>query len=63
VGFFSSSVFIPIMDGIIELCRNDGNIQLIASPNLSKEDIDAINLGYQKREEIIKEEYGKDKRG
>lgn len=60
VGFFSSSVFVPIMDGIVELTRNDGHIQLIASPNLSKEDVEAINLGYQKREEIIHSAFDRD---
>lgn len=53
VGFFSSSVFAPIIDGIVAMSRNDGNIQLIASPNLNEEDIEAINVGYKKREEII----------
>lgn len=53
VGFFSSSVFSTIIDGIVSLSRNNGKIQLIASPNLSADDIHAINLGYQKREEII----------
>lgn len=53
VGFFSSSVFSTIIDGIVSLSRNDGTIQLIASPNLSAEDIQAIDLGYQKREDII----------
>lgn len=53
VGFFSSSVFSPIIDGIVSLSRNDGKIQLIASPNLSAEDIHAISLGYKRREDII----------
>lgn len=53
VGFFSSSVFGPIIDGIVALSRNGGKIELIASPQLSSEDIEAINLGYQKRQEII----------
>ena len=53
VGFFSSTVFSTIIDGIVSLSRNDGKIQLIASPNLSAEDIHAINVGYQKREDII----------
>lgn len=53
VGFFSSSVFKPIMDGIVGLVRNQGRIQLIASPNLSEEDIAAINSGYEQREKII----------
>lgn len=53
VGFFSSSVFGPIVDGIVALFRNGGKIELIASPRLNEEDIQAINLGYQKRDEII----------
>ena len=53
VGFFSSGVFSPIIDGIVALSRNDGHIQLIASPKLNEEDIKAINLGYQEREDII----------
>ena len=39
VGFFSSGVFEPIMDGIVNLSRNGGTIQLIASPKLSEDDI------------------------
>ena len=53
VGFFSSSVFLPIMDGIVSLFRNGGKIQLSASPQLSEEDIQAINLGYEKRDKVI----------
>ncbi len=53
VGFFSSGVFSPIIDGIVALSRNNGHIQLIASPKLNEEDINAINLGYQEREDII----------
>lgn len=60
VGFFSSSVFAPIIDGIVALSRNDGKIELIASPRLSDEDINAINLGYQKREEIIENAFSRD---
>lgn len=53
VGFFSSSVLEPIIDGIVSLSRKNGKIQLVASPQLSEEDIQAINIGYQKRAEII----------
>ena len=60
VGFFSSSVFEPIIDGIVALARNDGHIQLVASPQLSEEDVNAINLGYQKREEIITNAFSRD---
>ena len=60
VGFFSSGVFAPIVDGIVTLSRNGGKIQLIASPKLSEEDIQAIQLGYQKRQEIISNAFTKD---
>ena len=54
VGYFSSDVLIPIMDGIVSLNRRGGTIKLIASPQLSQEDVDAINLGYSQREELIR---------
>lgn len=60
VGFFSSGVFDTIMDGIISLVRNQGNIQLIASPNLSEEDVRAINLGYEERKQMVKDYFSKD---
>lgn len=53
VGFFSSSSLLEISYGISNLINNDGKIQLIASPNLSEEDIEAINKGYELRENII----------
>ena len=54
VGFFSSSVLVDVAKGINGLIKNNGKIQLIASPHLSDEDIEAIKLGYKNREEIIK---------
>lgn len=53
VGFFSSSSLLEISYGITNLINNNGKIQLIASPNLSKEDIEAINKGYEVREDIV----------
>lgn len=53
VGFFSSSSLLEISYGISNLINNNGKIQLIASPNLSDEDIEAINKGYELRENII----------
>ena len=44
VGFFSSGVFGPIIDGIVALSRNGGTIELVASPKLKEDDIKAINL-------------------
>lgn len=60
VGFFSSGVFGPIIDGIVALARNGGKIELVASPKLSEEDIKAISLGYQKRDKIIEEAFSRD---
>ena len=53
VGFFSSSSLLEVSYGITKLINNKGKIQLIVSPNLSEEDIDAINKGYEIRESII----------
>ena len=54
VGFFSSDVLLPIIDGIVSLSRRGGSIKLIASPQLSQEDIDAISLGYSRRDELLR---------
>lgn len=53
VGFFSSTSLMEISYGIANLVNNDGKILLIASPNLSDEDIEAINKGYEIRENVI----------
>lgn len=50
VGFFSSSALNFIGDGILELARNGGKIYLATSPQLSNEDIFAIQSGYEARE-------------
>lgn len=60
VGFFSSGVFGPIVDGIVSLSRNGGKIELIASPQLNEDDVAAINLGYKKREEIFESAFSRD---
>ena len=53
VGFFSSSSLLEISYGLTRLINNNGKIQLIVSPNLSEEDIEAINKGYEIRESVI----------
>ena len=55
VGFFSSSALLSLTAGICGLIENGGLIQIIASPRLSPEDIDAINDGIRRRDEVIKE--------
>lgn len=53
VGFFSSSSLIEISKGLSGLVKNGGKIQLIASPILSKEDVNAIEQGLEKRDELV----------
>ena len=60
VGFFSSSVLIPILDGVVALSRNGGKIRLIASPNLNEEDVDAINKGYELRDKVVSMSFTRD---
>lgn len=60
VGFFSSSVLETILPGIVSFARNGGKIQLITSPRLSENDVEAINLGYEKREQLVKDSFSKD---
>ena len=42
VGFFSSSSLVEITKGIAAMAANGGKIQIVASPYLSEEDIEAI---------------------
>lgn len=55
VGFFSSSCLVEISKGISELAKNGGKIQLVASPYLSDEDVEAIKSGYAMRDQVVKE--------
>jgi superfamily II DNA or RNA helicase len=60
VGFFSSTALIELTKGISGIVKNGGKIQFIVSPYLSKEDVDAINKGYEKKkiiEEALVREY------
>ena len=53
VGFFSSTALIEISKGIAGLRNNGGTVQLVASPYLSDEDINAMKEGYERRNKII----------
>lgn len=55
VGFFSSSSLVALSAGICGLIKNGGKIQLIASPRLSSDDINAINEGLKRRDDVIKD--------
>lgn len=54
VGFFSSSALIKLTKGLSKLVAREGcHIYLVASPFLSKEDVEAIKMGYKNRQEVI----------
>ena len=52
VGFFSSSALVMLTKGIDGLVGNGGRIEIVASPRLSKEDVDEISRGYELRKVI-----------
>ena len=52
VGFFSSNCFIELSEGIIALIENKGHMQLITSPRLNSDDVDAIEKGYKAKEDV-----------
>ena len=52
VGFFSSTVFEIIGVGITQLIDNGGSIQIICSPELREEDIEAIHLGIKMKKAV-----------
>jgi len=54
VGYFSSTVLSKIADGVSAFASNGGKIQIVASPYLSIEDIEAIKKGYELRGVIKK---------
>ena len=53
VGFFSSSALAEISKGIAAIAKRGGKIQIVASPYLSEEDIEAIRSGYASRTDVI----------
>lgn len=53
VGFFSSSSLVEISKGIASMASKGGKIQIVASPYLSEEDVDAIQKGYSERNAVI----------
>ena len=53
VGFFSSSILSMITAGLYEFYQHEGKIELLASPKLSRKDIEAIEQGYAARETVI----------
>ncbi|SHI52997.1 Superfamily II DNA or RNA helicase [Anaerovibrio lipolyticus DSM 3074] len=55
VGFFSSTALSLIVPGLVDFVKNNGKIEIIASPRLSEEDIKSMSEGYRKRKELVEE--------
>ena len=55
VGFFSSSSLISMTEGIKGLLQNQGRIEVVASPRLTEEDLEAIEDGLKRRDDVILE--------
>ena len=53
VGFFSSTSMAAISKGLTVFIRTGGRMRLVASPQLSKEDVEAIAQGLQQRDQVI----------
>lgn len=53
VGYFSSSALVEISKGLTYIVKKNGRIQIVTSPHLSDEDIDAIKKGYEKKEDLL----------
>ncbi len=53
VGYFTSSSLAVAASGIANLIQAGGKIQLIASPELTTEDIEAIEKGQSKKDDVI----------
>lgn len=57
VGFFSSSVFNLTEKHIVDMVRNGGSMQLITSPILSVDDVEAIKYGTKLKEDVVKDNF------
>lgn len=55
VGYFTSNSLALAAKGLQQFINNGGKMQLIASPLLLQEDIEAINRGYFERESVIEQ--------
>ena len=54
-GFFSSSLLVSISYGLCEYIKKGGIVKLMFSPNISKEDYDAIEKGYKILEKVVED--------
>lgn len=55
VGYFTSNSLSVLADGLDEFIEKDGKIRLVANPYLTKDDVEAIELGYKAKYDVITE--------
>jgi superfamily II DNA or RNA helicase/HKD family nuclease len=53
VGYFTSGAVIHLLEGLEGLVSNKGKIKIICSPQLSEDDIEAIQQGQKNKEELV----------
>lgn len=53
VGYFSSHGLAAAAQGLSEFVARDGTMRLVASPDLSDEDVRAIEQGYEARQDVV----------
>lgn len=53
VGFFTSEILSLVSTGLYAFIGNNGTMDLVCSPRLNEEDIEAIEKGYEERDSII----------
>jgi len=54
-GYFSSSGLTLAAKGLAHLVKTGGSVRLVVSPQLSDEDINAIQSGYKSRDEVLRD--------
>lgn len=55
VGYFSSHALAAAADGLPDFIAHNGSMRLIASPELSDDDVTAIKYGYRARDRVIED--------
>lgn len=55
VGYFSSHALAAAADGLPAFIEREGSMRLVASPDLSDEDVSAIDRGYRARDDVVEE--------
>lgn len=55
VGYFSTTALIDLSTGLFEMMQRGGKVEIVCSPKLDKEDIEAIQYGYKTRDEIFEQ--------